>query len=169
MRLYELFTVTEMQEAYLYHGTSPISAELILQSNTLEAGDENISSFSRHPGPAGTAPGNGSLGAVVVFVIDRNLLYRDYGKKLRPRSASGYGRVEAEEGIVGNITNFSKYIKEIWVDLYDPTEIIQDITNMQRNEPHFDNTNIVDIVKQEYPTIMNDPRVVFKSIPRHLV
>jgi hypothetical protein len=172
MRLYEILSRSDLNSSpYLYHGTGLSQANSILETNTLQAGDMNLSSFSRHIGPAGTAPGGTGFGASVVFIIDRNLLRRDYGKKLKPISPAGYGRSEAEEGIKGDITNFSKYIKEIRIDTYDVSEIISSIEWKHESNntpiPDYSNMEILDIIKIEYPSLMKDSRVVFKKVPRH--
>ena len=62
--------------------------------------------LGRHPG--------------VIFVIDQGILQRDMGKRMKPfdyfagfDELNQHSRSEAEETVFGDITNFSKYIKEI--------------------------------------------------------
>ena len=170
MKLNEILYLIESLSSNLYHGTGFFGANLILESNTLEAGEFNICSFSRQAGPAGIRGDNvvskGNSAGGVIFVVDRDLLYRVYGKKLRPISPSGYGRTEAEEGVAGDIKNFSKYIKEIWVNVTPYT--LQDVLD-SGDGTMIDGASDMDILTNIFPYLFKDPRVVFKSFRAHFV
>lgn len=142
MKVDTVLRLVESKSAPLYHGTTVENAETILAANRLvanseinqdalpyirgvRAGDLSVS-FSRSLSAArafasGVPRKTGISG--VVFVINQELLSQDIGKRLNPyndlTSNKGAKRLpnvtEYEETVVGDVTNFTKYITKIIV------------------------------------------------------
>jgi hypothetical protein len=157
MKIRELFEslVNEQARADLYHGTSLRGAVAILKSNLIKANMELHSTVV----PA-TVKGHSTSVSLtrsfdvarkfawdkmynwrditgVIFVLDQDLLKRDFGKRLRPyddtdtewfaqqlrrydnekgpASWRSLNKNEIEEIVYGDIPNASKYIKQIVV------------------------------------------------------
>jgi hypothetical protein len=129
--------LVEYREADLYHGTSFENAENILRTNTIyasrrmhlgtsmTAADKKIVSFSRSFGVAARfahftsqAYSSDELTGVV-FVLDQAAVHRDYGRKLQAYNDLQYTSrksvSEAEEALVGNLTNLQQYLKKIYL------------------------------------------------------
>ena len=132
MLLAELF---ESRSANLYHGTNLASLVKMLETNIMKRGiyRSRFISFSRDSGMSinfavGKADEQTGLKSVpVMLVMDQELLYRKFGKKLRPyndldteehgntaRSGSGS---ESEEALYSDIHGVNSFIKQIVIQM----------------------------------------------------
>ncbi len=184
MRIRELFesSINEQARADLYHGTSLRGAVAILQANLIKAnmslhstvvptsvkGQSKTVSLTRSYQVATSFAWDKMYkwddATGVVFVLDQDLLKRDFGKRLRPyddtdtewfaQNLQRYDNVkgpvsyrslnknEIEEVIHGDIPNASKYIKRIIVF------------------PPDGDRKSADLQRIEKTGILNDPRAV---------
>ena len=144
----------EERASPLFHGTSLQAAEKILASDTIHATQRTASAVASKSGQS-QFPAIVSLSRAiavsaafssrkmsqadqkrgvnaVVFAIDEARLYRDLGKRIRPYSddptTSRSKFTEAEEMVVGDITNIDKYITDIYVfandDIVDNIDLL---------------------------------------------
>lgn len=150
--------LVEYREADLYHGTSLQKAEDIIMSNTLTATrpmelgkgmspqEQMTVSFSRSFSVAARFAhfksqtySNDDLTGVV-FVFDQAAIHRDYGRRLQAYNDLQYmsrkSASEAEEALVGPLSNMSKYLKKFYILApAEQIEALQEIFKVLFNHP----------------------------------